>query len=118
MPVCTRVRVNIYYFAIAGSGATAVVQVARCLKNNTKVAIKRIDLERCGSTIEELQVSVPQLSVSSPHILYVVLCPLCMCVHVHVALKPVQEVTPQSNIHVHIATALYYTLYCAHGLSE
>ena len=59
---------NIYCFVIAGSGATAVVQVARCLKNNTKVAIKRIDLERCGSTIEELQVSVPQLSVSiSPH---------------------------------------------------
>ena len=57
-----------YCFAIAGSGATAVVQVARYLKNNTKVAIKRIDLERCGSTIEELQVSVPQLSVSiSPH---------------------------------------------------
>ena len=42
---------------IAGSGATAVVQVARCLKNNMEVAIKRIDLERCGSTIEELQVS-------------------------------------------------------------
>ena len=40
----------------AGSGATAVVQVARCLKNDKKVAIKRIDLERCGSTIEELQV--------------------------------------------------------------
>ena len=39
-----------------GSGATAVVQVARCVKNNMKVAIKRIDLERCGSTIEELQV--------------------------------------------------------------
>ena len=39
-----------------GSGATAVVQVARCLKNDKKVAIKRIDLERCGSTIEELQV--------------------------------------------------------------
>ena len=50
----------------AGSGATAVVQVARCLKNNMKVAIKRIDLERCGSTIEELQVRVPAVSVS-PH---------------------------------------------------
>ena len=56
-----------------------MVQVARCLKNNMKVAIKRIDLERCGSTIEELQVRVLQLSVSalahsslregSPHII-------------------------------------------------
>ena len=43
--------------AHAGSGATAVVQVARCVKNDKKVAIKRIDLERCGCTIEELQVS-------------------------------------------------------------
>ena len=47
-----------------GSGATAVVQVARCLKNNMKVAIKRIDLERCGSTIEELQVSERTISLS------------------------------------------------------
>ena len=43
---------------LIGSGATSVVQVARCISNNLKVAIKRIDLERCGSSIEELQVCV------------------------------------------------------------
>ena len=99
-----------YCFAVAGSGATAVVQVARCLKNNTKVAIKRIDLERCGSTIEELQVSVPQLSVSiSPHSSFSGGSPHHF-MHVHVALKPVQEVTPQSNIHVHIVTVTVHII--------
>ena len=39
-----------------GSGATSVVQAAQCLTNDQKVAIKRIDLEQCGATIEELQV--------------------------------------------------------------
>ena len=40
-----------------GSGATSVVQAAHCLANDQKVAIKRIELEQCGATIEELQVS-------------------------------------------------------------
>ena len=44
-----------------GSGATSVVQAANCLTNNTKVAIKRIELEQCGATIEELQVLTPPL---------------------------------------------------------
>jgi hypothetical protein len=50
-----------------------VVQVARCLKNNTKVAIKRIDLERCGSTIEELQVSVQSLLLGEEALISLIL---------------------------------------------
>ena len=33
-----------------------MVQTANCIPLKRKVAIKRIDLERCGSSIEELQV--------------------------------------------------------------